>query len=120
VFRQRHKACGNYESKFLVKSATGTWTVLCDYGPGGMMCYWNTWDSNQWPAGKYTVQVMARSMGSGTEYDVLKNMDFIISRHHACNLGDLAANVTSPAERQPVMFSAAAQAGQRTMNISSW
>jgi hypothetical protein len=62
---------GPYEYKFLVKSSTGAWTVLRDYQQDGFW-WWYAWGIDQWPAGKYTIQVMARSMGRHG-YDVPKN-----------------------------------------------
>jgi hypothetical protein len=52
-------------------------------------------DNLKWPAGKYTIQVMARSMGVELNM-TLKNMDFIISDTMPATSVDFAANVTSP------------------------
>jgi cell wall-associated protease len=72
---------------------------------------WDAWNSQKWPAGKYTIQVMARCLGGNTEYDVQKSMDFIISDTQPATSVDLVSNVTSPALRQPVQFTADARGG---------
>ncbi len=101
----------NYEYQFLVKGpAGGAWTVLRDY-QADWMFWWAPVDSNQWPAGKYTIQVQARSLGSGTEYDVLKNLDLIISDTMPASSVTLTSGKASPAQRQSVLFTAVAGGG---------
>ncbi|MDH4164328.1 MAG: chitobiase/beta-hexosaminidase C-terminal domain-containing protein [Nitrospirota bacterium] len=102
---------GSYEYRYLVRSAkTLAWTTVRDYGADPSF-FWYPYDYNQWPAGSCLVRVQARSVGSGTEYDVLTDMPFIIADNVPVTSVSLSSPVQSPAQRGSIQFAANAQGG---------
>jgi len=103
---------GNYEYRFLVKnSMSSVWTIAKEYSTDSTF-WWNAGDIMRWPAGIYTIKAVARSVGSGTEYDAVKTMNFAVTDVEPAKAVTITMDQKSPVViGTPVLITANASDG---------
>jgi hypothetical protein len=95
--------CVNPQYRFWTRPASGSWTMVQDYGPGNTF----NWTSTT-PAGAYYIGVHVRAAASTAPYDAVASIPYTLTGTTCASVTETAAPASPQSSGTPVVFTAAA------------